>query len=359
MSGAASRTCSANAAAANNPPRSPSAATPLRRTGSVRRTSHVDIVAEAEDTEPNGSGGSRFGPHPLLISGAARDLATIGSTTEHETLGEVRLRAQLRADRALTTLSAAPELPELSGLLGEHVGPGFRASVDAVLGERRTTPVGLVLDDLPTAALISGYASLRRLGHAGVPTGDIVPPSVLPLMADLCSGWRSDGEMVLSIDAGQGVPIQDCPPAPTLEDPGDPDGWHPIPPLAPGAMRRRRRIDLTMVTDEIVVDAMFRDSYCEPDGTEVVLHEYELAAWLEPVDLRVLEIGAVPLVLPFQECPFAADNVARLMGTPLRGLRAAVREQLTGVAGCTHLNDLVAALGDLWPLAAGLGGADR
>jgi hypothetical protein len=119
-------------------------------------------------------------------------------------------------------------------------------------------------------------------------------------------------------------------------------------------MRRRRRIDVWH-EDTVMVDATFRDSYAEQSGVETVLHEYTLRATVDPAGLEVLSISAVPHVLPFPECPGAADNVGRLVGFPVDELRLAVPDVLAGTLGCTHLNDLLRALGDVGALVGLLG----
>jgi hypothetical protein len=59
------------------------------------------------------------------------------------------------------------------------------------------------------------------------------------------------------------------------------------------------------------------------------------------------EVLAEPRVLPFPECPGAAGHVSALAGTPVAELPDAVPDVLNGVASCTHLNDLLRALGGL------------
>jgi hypothetical protein len=56
-------------------------------------------------------------------------------------------------------------------------------------------------------------------------------------------------------------------------------------------------------------------------------------------------IAAEPRVLPFPECPGAADAVGDLVGCSLSELSRSVPELLTGIRSCTHLNDLLRALG--------------
>ena len=146
-----------------------------------------------------------------------------------------------------------------------------------------------------------------------------------------------------SIAAGQGVPMQDCPPAPRPTG-ADHLAWHDIGPLEMDWMRRRRCIDVTVGPDgTFAIWAMFRDTVGEGGGDEVVLHEY--AVRVGGVDGVVGSVEAEPRVLPFPECPAAADAVGALVGSEVRSLAWVVPDTLTGIASCTHLNDLLRALG--------------
>ncbi|HLX88291.1 MAG TPA: DUF2889 domain-containing protein, partial [Acidimicrobiales bacterium] len=213
-----------------------------------------------------------------------------------------------------------------------------------------------VLDDMPAGALISGYGFMRMARRQGFAPSSLTPPNVLDHMVNLCSGWRAGGVAAASIGGGHGVPMQDCPPAPELRGtlvvaPGggaldDSWAWHEMVPLAPDHMRRRRCLDLTVEADGTFnVWAMFRDTVGEPGGGESVLHEYAVRA---SGDEGVLaDISAEPRVLPFPECPGAAAHVSALAGTKVSDLPSAVPERLTSIASCTHLNDLLRALGGL------------
>ncbi len=230
---------------------------------------------------------------------------------------------------------------------------GFRARLGEAAASHAGTALFALALDLPTITLISGYAIMRGMAEAGAPPGNIIPAPVLQRVADVCSGWRADGTMVARVSAAEGGPTVDCPPAPDLARPDDPAAWHEMPVLAPHQMRRRRRMDVTRVGDEFVLDATFRDSYADREGTEVVLHEYTVAGWLD-ADLRLTEIVARPHVLPYGECPLAAPRVAALVGTRAPDIRDAVKRELAGIAGCTHLNDLLNHLTDVPELVAHL-----
>jgi hypothetical protein len=295
----------------------------------------------------------------LHLAGAARDLET--TDREARVRDAATLEAEVDPRRRLARLQLVPDRPEATAMVGSRVGSGFRAQVAAALPGERGTPLGVLLDDLPGATLISGYVRVRSEAHAGLPPGSSVPTAALDAMTDVCSGWRAGGRAMESVASGDGIPLQDCPPAPDLVGGGassDGMGWHDIGLLAPGTMRRRRRIDVGGLApcpngndDPVEVDAMFRDSYGEPDGTEVVLHEYGLQASLDRDGLVVRSIEAAPAVLPFGECPLAAANVEDLVGRAIGDFRAAVRDQLTGIRSCTHLNDMLRVLADVAYLA--------
>jgi DUF2889 family protein len=325
------------------PPADPLPGIPARRPGSVRRTMHVDVGARTE-----------WGV-ALPMSGAARDLRTGTTGADDVTvLAQAALAASFDADRTLVGLETTPAAAWTEGLIGARAGGGFRRRVDEALpAEDAGSLLRMVLDDLPAASLISGYAWMRLARRQGAHPASLVPADVRDHMGDLCSGWRLGGEMMASIEANQGVPIQDCPPATDLAG-GDALGWHDMTVLAPDWMRRRRCIDLWADEDpddgagSFGLWAMFRDSVGDPGGGESVLHEY--AVEIDGTGDVVDSIRAVPRVLPFPECPAAAGAVDRLVGRSLADFGSAVPATLVGIESCTHLNDLLRTLG----AAAGL-----
>jgi hypothetical protein len=90
---------------------------------------------------------------------------------------------------------------------------------------------------------------------------------------------------------------------------------------------------------------MFRDTWMDLEGREEVLHEYAVEATLDPSGERIHTISADPRVLPFGECPAAAGFIPKLDGLAVAGLRRSVRETLVSTESCTHLSDLLRALG--------------
>ncbi|MCU1375850.1 MAG: hypothetical protein JWO68_3136, partial [Actinomycetia bacterium] len=274
-------------------------------------------------------------------TGAARDLRT---GIDVVVAGAARLTAAVAPDRRLASLAVEPDA-DVAALVGATLGRGYRRRLAELLPGGLDTPLGLLLDDLPVAALLAEYVPLRRDSSAGR-GGARSPASAADRMADLCSGWRSGGTLLPAGASGAGVPLQDCPPARSLLVDADPLAWHAIEPVAPATMRRWRRIDVHP-GDTIEVDAMFRDSHGDPDGTEVVLHEYRVELSVAPGTLEILRVRAEPRVLPYDECPAAAAGVDRLVGLPATELRTEVGRRLAGIVGCTHLNDLLRSLGAL------------
>jgi Protein of unknown function (DUF2889) len=392
-------------------PSDPLSAVPVLRERTLRRTMHVDVGPAGEWPGPE-----RRAAH-LEITGAARDVRG------PNVLAHASLRARFDPSRVLVGLETDPEAHWAEAMIGTRAGGGFRRHLAKVVREvvKQADPIeepggaaGLttmllrqLLEDLPAAALISGYASLRLARRRGASPGELTPPVVLEHMSDMCSGWRSDGTAAKSIAAGAGVPVQDCPVAPVLElrdvsprsaattsesptagsgatTPESPTAgsatttsesatagsgattsesatagsgpWHPIPTLGADCMRRRRLVDVSFDEGGSTAGmwAMFRDTVGEPDGSERVLHEYVLEGRLVRSDrgMVLASVRAEPRVLPFSECPAAAAAVGALVGTAVADLTSAVPEVLFGVSSCTHLNDLLRNIGGLAGLLA-------
>ena len=59
--------------------------------------------------------------------------------------------------------------------------------------------------------------------------------------------------------------------------------------MLPDGMRRARRIDVWR-DDVVHVDVFFRDSLMGRGGIETVVHEYTLAATVDPATMTVLDV---------------------------------------------------------------------
>jgi Protein of unknown function (DUF2889) len=95
---------------------------------------------------------------------------------------------------------------------------------------------------------------------------------------------------------------------------------------------------------------MLRDTHVRADGVPTMVHEYTLPATVDRDTGRILESRAIPRVLPWQECPAAAQSAARITGKALPELNSRVRRELHGTGTCTRLNDLLGSIADAQPL---------
>lgn len=328
----------------------PTRGTPARRPSSARRTSTVDMLRPDGLVGPDGRVGD------VVVDARARDLRT-GPDGEAEARDETRVTAEIdyAGGWTLKSLASEPVEPRLAGLIGASAGGGFRRRVQADLPDQyaAATRLHLLLDDFPVATLVSGYS----LGAGGIHPD----PEALVGMAraDLCSGWRSGGTIMVSIQRERTIPIVTGPEAPGLESPApmaseevlengsDADAWHDRPPLSPHAMRRARRLDVWLADGVIELDSLFRDSHVDADGLETVIHEYTVRGQVDPEDFTIRALVATPQVLPWVECPSAVASAGRLIGQDVRTLRPLVRAGFKGISTCTHLNDQLRELADL------------
>jgi Protein of unknown function (DUF2889) len=292
---------------------------------------------------PDGPGGS------MHLEAAARDLITRADASTVQPATST-LSATIDSNRTVIALETPTEPTSASALIGLRGGGGFRQRLQELLADdfAAGTLRYFLLDDLAATTLIGGFA--WRLWPTPAPTGAPMPPRD---MTDICSGFRAGGRPVtliqLGLDTGHHLAK-----AAQLDDLGDPLAWHDIGPVTLdfATMRRRRRVDVYRANDRVVIEAMFRDSIWTPTGVEMVVHEYQLDARADADTMELTEVQATPRVLPYGECPAAAESVHQLVGQPLRQLRQSVLTTLTGTGSCTHLNDMLRALAEV-PVLAG------
>jgi hypothetical protein len=337
-------------------------ATTPRRAGSIRRTTNIDTL------RPDGVRAD------AVIDARARDLRTNLDGTS-DVVAEATLCARVSPTRELLSLSTSPEIPALQGLLGASVGPGFRSRVNKVVtdGCEDGSLLYLLLDDLPGATLVSGYALVRAAYDEGPRTGrprTDLPQTEAPAgpaagpfpdfgaQDDICAGWAHDATMLVHVRDTGSLPVTLGPPAPSLDDDADPLAWHVMADLVPHAVRRRRRLDLLAASEgagEHAIDLHFRDSHVDGQGCETIMHEYTMSG---AVDLEAGTIGSVAArahVLPWVECPGALASAQRVDGMELAALRTRVRKEFVGRSTCTHLNDSLRSLADVTALHLALG----
>jgi hypothetical protein len=280
---------------------------------------------------------------PVVLTAAARDVVT-RTDGAAAVVAEAALRTVVEGDRQVTAVAVDPPLPGIEALVGQRAVSGWRAAARELVPDGVLSPLGLLLDEVPIAVLLSFYAGLRT-GRTQAPAGS----GAATFMRDVCSGWATGATPIRALEAGQAIPIPRLVPVPAPSG-GDPLAAEPREPLAPGCLRRARRIDV-LPGDVTVVDAHFRDSWCDPEDGEAILHEYSLAVELD-ADGVVRRIEADPRVLPYVECPRAAQAPQALLGRHVGEAAQAMPQELAGTASCTHLNDLLRAIACAPVLAA-------
>jgi hypothetical protein len=256
----------------------------------------------------------------------------------------------------------SPPIDGIDALVGRGAGGGYRKYLNEIVADHDLggSLQFQLLDDLSGASLVSGYAPQLALAHRGDrdPEEEIAESAdatqIMLAMGDVCAGWRSGGTIMTSVETVGRPPMLQGPVAPVLDDLGDEDAWHAVAhDMEPNGMRRIRRIDVGRgdPTAPLLVDSMFRDTHMDRTGTVTIVHEYHLAATVDPDTFTVLSIDATPRVLPYHECPEAAASARRVSGTTTTGLRARTRSEFVGASTCTHLNDVLRALEDVEFLA--------
>jgi hypothetical protein len=307
----------------------------------VRRTSSIDV------SWPDGQAGNRH------LVGRARDVVTLRSGGAPIVQTEDSFEAFIKPDRTIVAIEAEPARPALSRLNDERGGGRLREAIESIVPEERrnATPLYLLLDDISGVSLVSSWAwsqwdvdwlTTARAAMQGVDFAEYFRSRV-----GICSGF-APGSSAFNLQADRSGAL-----APDLRNPDDAQGWHAFTRQDDGpGMRRARRIDV-WVDDVIVVDSAFQDSASRPEGGRAVVHEYSLTATADANTFRLLSIEAKPRVLPFAECPGAALNVSRLVGSEMSALRETVLGALKGTAGCTHLNDALRALAEVPALVKG------
>jgi hypothetical protein len=326
------------------PPRSTANPAALRPSGSVRRTSSIDVAW------PDGPEGQR------LMVGRARDYLTLAGGGQGAVLSEGGFRLRMTEDKTITRIEAEPAHAGVAALVGERGGNHLRMALRERLPEliARNDPLYLVLDDISGTALVSAFAwsqwypdwaeKLReRMG------GDTMD-QMMQSRVNVCWGLQAGNTGMRP--EGPPHPVADAD-AGDLRNPADPEGWHGFHDEEGPGFRRARRIDV--MRDEragqLRIDSMFQDSAKLKEGGRVAIHEYLLRATCDIDTLQILSLEPEARILPFSECPGAVHNVDRLLGKRLDAIRGEVLELLRGPAGCTHLNDALRALADVPKLA--------
>lgn len=326
-------------------PESSAGPAPPRPLHSVRRTSTLDT------SWPDGRSG------PMQVDGHARDSRCDGDLDECHTIYEARCRITATPLREITHIETTPTTRGVDRLIGVRAGGQSRAAIAQHLSEEAVGRTGLhlLLDDFAGASLVAGWAwscwKEDWIAPAEKPGDAASKPWV---MEGICAGF-APGASSLNPDGTARHDVQSSAEVGSLIHPKDPNGWHELAEQTGPAMRRARWIDVWHTGPQLHVRAGFQDSATNPRGGRTAIHEYRVAAVVNS-DTMVLEsLTADPRVLPYRECPMAANNTDRLVGLDLREFRRSVVDVLAGTLGCTHLNDVLRGFADVPALAARLG----
>ncbi|MCW1383645.1 DUF2889 domain-containing protein [Novosphingobium sp. KCTC 2891] len=318
---------------------------PLRRPGSIRRTTSID------SEWPGGLG------QPWVMIGRARDLLTPADPDdEARVLATAWYRIRTSPQREILEIEADPHHPRLRELVGVRAGGASRAALGERLGDIVGTPLFQILDDFAGASLVAGWIWSRwtddwmvRAQNAGTRA----TAGKGGRMTDICTGFAAGGSS-FHADGTPNSGDQSSAEVGPLEHPDDALGWHPMPFQQGPRKRRARRIDLWREGRLLKVDAGFQDSGSNPDGGRTAVHEYRIFAEIDAASGTLEALQVLPLVLPYRECPGAAVKATRLIGENVSDFRAIVLDRLVGTEGCTHLNDVMRALSDVPLLARAL-----
>ena len=290
------------------------------------------------------------------MTGLARDFLTPFAEEPVE-LSRGGFRILASPAREILEIAIEPGHTRAGEMVGVRAGGASRQALATVLGDLRGTPTFQLLDDFAGASLVAGWIWSRWTEdwHARMASNRLKSTAGSKgRMINICTGFTEGGSS-LTADGSVDHSDQSSTEVGPLVDPDDPQGWHSMPlqegrPLA----RRARRIDLWRAEGVLKVDAAFQDSGPDPHGTRTAIHEYRVYAEIDEADGNLLSLQALPLILPFRECPGASMKVARMVGQPAGNFRQAVLDTLVGTLGCTHLNDVLRALADVPTLAQSL-----
>ncbi|MET4132881.1 hypothetical protein ABIE62_002022 [Porphyrobacter sp. MBR-155] len=314
---------------------------PLRRPGSIRRTTSID------SDWPEGFG------EPWDMVGRARDLLTPVDGGEPQVLATGGFQITCSPLREILKVAVAPDHPAAGQLVGVRAGGASRHALASIMGDIQGTPTFQLLDDYAGASLVAGWIwSQWRSDWATGPQRATQKSTAgrNGRMDDICTGFAV-GSSAFKSDGSPDNTNQSFTEVGPLENPDDPIGWHPMPFQQGPQKRRARRIDLWRAEGVIMVDAGFQDSGSNPAGGRTAIHEYRVHAEIDAESGVLLALQALPLILPFRECPGASVKATRLIGKPVAEFRPLVLETLPSTMGCTHLNDVLRALADIPSLA--------
>ena len=302
---------------------------------------------------------------PWELTGAARDAATPADGGALKVLSEGGFTITASLMREIITIATTPDHSAAQAMVGVRAGGQSREALSRAMGDLRGTPLFQLIDDFAGASLVSRWVFSQwqpDWAEQIMASADFAKMGQKGPRENICSGFAA-GSTALDGNRPR-VSNQQRTLVVALENPADPDGWHTMVPMtgtegdgqpqSEPRFRRARRIDVWRDGGLVWVDAGFQDSGNTPDGQRAAIHEYRVYAQIDAATMQLRSLQALPLILPFEECPVASIKASKMIGQNVGEFRSAVIESLPGIEGCTHLNDVLRALADVPVLAAGL-----
>jgi hypothetical protein len=193
----------------------PAGPAPLRRPGSLRRTTTI------ETSWPDGSDGSG------LMIGRGRDLLTPADGGAPVVLAQSQFRIRVSHAREILEIEVSPAHPNADRLRSGKAGRSSRNRLQAEMGDCEGDLQYQLLDDFSGASLVCNWARLMWLEVAEPTAYRLLLPQIDAQRAhqvDVCVGlaegaslYRRTGDFTT---LGRATPIVD------LRHPLDPEGWH-------------------------------------------------------------------------------------------------------------------------------------
>jgi hypothetical protein len=312
---------------------------PLRRPGSVRRTTSIDVHW------PDGF------EQASIMEGTARDILTPSKGGAPITVGEGHYTIKASPLREILEIALSPDHANAQEMLGVRGGGASRIALGRIMGSIEGSPLYQIMDDFAGASLVSGWVQTVWRVDWLERRRENLSDQMRHKMTNICTGFAEGGSS-LTADGSPDSSGQSKTEVGPLVNPNDLQGWHHLPQQEGPSFRRARRIDLWKEDGLIRCDVGFQDSGPSPQGTRMAVHEYQVSATVDPMDMTVTSLEATPRILPYRECPGAAANIHKLIGHLVTDFRQDVLNVLPGILGCTHLNDVLRALADV-PVLSG------
>lgn len=304
-----------------------------------------------QNSWPDGPGGD------IYIHARARDLWTGASAAR--VVGAEQATIVLAPDKTIAHIDADRHRAALASFEGLRPGGQLRKAMAAQLTAEveDATLFHRLLDELGGTSFMAGAAWFEWLpgGIEEYETAIDAPTQLNRSVEGVCVSFQA-GSPALTAEGQTNHAISSHPDAPLPFRSDDPLAWHPFATIKGPSHWRIRYTDVWMEDGMVRVKAGFQDSSTLRGRTDrrMLFHEYAIDATVDPDGDRLADIEVSPGSLPFSSCLAAPASARALIGRPLRDFGAIAPALLAGVAGCTHLNEMLRSLSDAPALAAAI-----